>query len=187
MGVRKMDTPDVVLLISAIAAIAAIASSLFAGCVWKIVKRTMIHQALLDVQKDYRSPQMHYAVRTLWDFYREHGEDMFVEEYEKIRKKEDKWVSNKEKQKRIEFEQATLHYQRKLISQFYQHLATLYANGILSKDIIYSSWSEADLRIIPTILVPIENKLREVLFKPPLGSLDENCNLLVLYRNSKDC
>ena len=182
-----MDTSDVILLISAIAAIAAIASALFAGGVWKIVKRTMIHQALLDVQKDYRSPQMQYAVRTLWDFYREHGEDMFVEEYEKIRKEEDKWVSDQEKHTRIEFEQATLHYQRRLVSQFYKHLAALRVNEILSKGIVYSNWSEADLRIIPAILVPIENKLYKVLYKPPLEPLNENCNLLVLYRDSKDC
>jgi len=179
-----MNTSNVIALVSVIA---AIASALFAGWVWWIAKRTMIHQALLDVQKDYRSPQMQYAVRTLWDFYRMYGKDKFVEEYDKKRKEEDNWVSDQERQKRIEFEQATLHYQRRLVSHFYQHLAALYVNGILPKGIVYSNWSEADLRIILEILIPIENKLREVLFKPPLEPLDNNCSLMVLYRDSKDC
>jgi len=86
---------------------------------------------------------------------------------------------------RIKVVQNTLHYQRRLVSHFYQHLAALYVNKILTKDIVYKNWSEADLRIIPEIIIPIENKLREVLHKPPLGPLEDNCHLLVLYRDSK--
>ena len=178
-----MNIPNVIALVSAIAAIASV---LFAGRVWRIAKRTMIHQALLEIQKDYSTPQMQYAVRTLWDFYREHGKANFVEEYDKKRKEDDKWVSGQERQKRIEFEKATLHYQRRLISHFYQHLAALYINKILPKGIVYSNWSEADLRIIPEILIPIENKLREVLFELPLEPLDNNCSLIILYRDSKN-
>ena len=179
-----MDSSNVIALISAIA---ATASTLFAGCVWWIVKRTMIHQALLDVQKDYRSPQMQYAVRTLWQFYKEHGKEKLVEKYEEIRDEEQIWILSLDKQERVEAEQSTLHYQRRLVSHFYQHLTALYVNKILPKDIVFSIWSEADLRIIPEILIPIENKLREVLHIPPLGPLDENCSLLVLYKDSKDC
>ncbi len=178
-----MNIPNIIALVSVIT---AIASALFAGRVWWIAKRTMIHQALLEVQKDYRTPQMQYAVRTLWDFYREHGKDKFVEEYDNRRKKEDKWVSDQEKQKRTESEKSTLHYQRRLVSHFYQHLAALYINKILPKDIVYSIWSEVDLRIIPEIIIPIENKLREVLFEKPVEPLDNNCSLMILYRKSKD-
>jgi hypothetical protein len=177
-----MNTLDVIAFISAIA---AIASALFARCVWRIVKKTMIHQALLDVQKDYRSAQMLYAVKTLWQFYEEHGKQKIVKEYEEIRVEEQKRISLLDKQKRIEAEQSTLHYQKRLVSHFYQHLAALYVNKILPKDIVFSIWSEADLKIIPDILIPIENKLREVLHKPPIEPLNENCNLLVLYRDSR--
>lgn len=172
-------------VITVISVIVAIASALFVYAYWRIAKKTMIHQALLDVQKDYRSPQMLYAVRTLWQFYREYGKERLIEEYEKIRKSEEQWISNLDKQKRIEAEQSTLHYQRRLVSHFYQHLAALYVNGILSKDIVYSNWPEENLRIIPEILIPIEDKLYEVFYS--LGPLDKNCNLLVLYRDSKDC
>lgn len=153
----------------------------------ELQKRTLIHQSLLSLQKDYRSPQMLYAVRTLRDFYREHGTEKFVEKYEKIREEERKWILTIDRLKRIEAEQTTLHYQRRLVSHFYNQLATLYINDVLPKDIIYRNWSEADLRIIPEILIPIENKLGEVLYKPPLAPLDENSSLMILYRGSKDC
>lgn len=170
-----------------ISAIAAAVSALFAAFVWGIAKRTMIHQVLLDVQKDYRSPQMLYAVRTCWEFYGKQGRKKFVEKYEEIRNEEQRWILSLDKQKRIEAEQSTLHYQRRLVSHFYQHLASLYVNKILPKKIVYSIWSETDLRIIPEVLIPIENKLREVLHTPPLEPLDESCSLSVLYRESKDC
>jgi len=152
----------------------------------ELQKRILIHQSLLSLQKDYRSPQMLYAVRTLWDFYREHGTEKFVEKYEKIREEELKWILTIDRQNRIEAEQTTLHYQRRLVSHFYNQLATLYVNNVLPKDIVYRNWSEADLSIIPEILIPIENKLREVLYKSPLPPLDENSSIMVLYRGSKD-
>jgi hypothetical protein len=150
-------------------------------------KRILIHQSLLSLQKDYLSPQMLYAVSTLWDFYREHGKEKFIEKYEKIRAEERKWILARDKEKWIEAVQTTLHYQRRLVSQFYNQLATLYINDVLPKNIVYGNWSEADLRIIPEILIPIENKLREALHQPPLPPLDENSSLMVLYRGSKDC
>jgi len=52
----------------------------------------------------------------------------------------------------------------------------------LPKKTLFGYWSEADLRIIPEILVPIENKLRQVSQNPPL---DNQSNLLILYRDSK--
>lgn len=152
----------------------------------ELQKRILMHQSLLYLQKDYLLPQMFYAVRTLWEFYREYGKEKFVVKYEEIRDEERRWILSMDKQKRIEAEQTTLHYQRRLVSQFYNQLATLYINGVLPKDIVYANWAEADLRIIPEVLVPIENKLREVLHEPPLGPLDENCSLLVLYRDSEN-
>jgi len=50
--------------------------------------------------------------------------------------------------------------------------------------LVHKIWSNEALRIIPDILVPIENKLREVLYTPPKGPLDKDFDLLVLYRDS---
>lgn len=179
-----MDGSDLIALISAITAIAAV---VLAASSWKLANKTLVHQTLVDLQKEYRSTQMLYAIKTLWDFYNENGQDKFVEKYEEIRCEEQKMVSSLEKQKQIEAEQSTLHNQRRIVSHFYQQLANLYVNKVLTKDVVYRSWSEADLRIIPQVIVPIENNLRKVLHKPPLGRpLDENHSLLVLYRDSRN-
>jgi len=178
---------DIILvIISAICALAAVVSALFAVKSHRSAKKVVVNQTLLELGNDYRSPQMGYAIKQLWDYYRKYGEENFVREYEKIRKDEDNWVSSLDKNKRSQAVQNTLHFQRRLVSQFYQHLANLYVNKRLPKNAIYEKWLEADLRIIPKILVPIENKLRGVLHKPPVGPLDENCPLLVLYRDSKN-
>ena len=44
---------------------------IFVTCLYVITARkTMWHQALLEVNKDYRSPEMRNAVKDLWDFQR---------------------------------------------------------------------------------------------------------------------
>jgi len=176
-----LGTSDLLALISAIAAILA---ALFAAFAWSVSKKTLVHQTLLDLQKEYRSPQMLFAVEKLRDFYREYGPEKFVDKYEEIRREEQNWVLKLDKNQQIEAVQNTLHNQRRLVSHFYQQLATLYINRVLPKDIVYKSWSEADLRIIPEVLIPIENRLREVLHNPPLEPLNENSPLLILYKDS---
>jgi len=166
-----------------IMAIAALASAIFAAFVCLIVKKTLIHQALLDIHRDYRSHQIQYAIGILWQFY-EDNKKTFVDKYDKIRSEEKEWISRLDKQQRIEAQKVTLHYQRKLVTDFYQHLANLYLNRVLPKKMIYKAWTEADLRIIPEVLIPIENKLREVLHG--LGPIEEDCELLILYRGSKN-
>ena len=170
-----------------IMAMAAIGSAIIAYCIWRTTKKTMNYQALVDVRKDYSSPQIFYAVKTLRKFYETHGKETFVEKYEEVREQDEKRISALKEGERIESEQYTLHYQRRIVSHFYQHLAALCKHKIIPRDIVKAEWSEADLRIIPEILIPIENKLREVLHTPPLGPLDEDCNLLFLYKDSKSC
>ena len=127
---------------------------------------------------------MHHAVKTLWQFYREHQEN-FIERYEEIRQEDEKRISSLEERRRVEAEQTTLHYQRRLVSHFYQYVAALRANGVLPKGIVYKTWSEEDLRIIPNIIIPIEIKLREVIQTPQLEPVDKDNlpdGLSVLYK-----
>ena len=182
-----MDNFDLIaLIIAIISAIAAIFAVTLAAFSWSLAKKTLVHQTLVDLQKEYRSAQMLYAIKTLWNFYNENSQDKFVEKYEEVRSEDQKMVSSLEKQKQIEAEQSTLHNQRRIVSHFYKQLAILYDNKVLPKDVVYKSWSEADLRIIPQVLVPIENQLRELLHTPPLEPLDENHSLRVLYEDSKN-
>jgi hypothetical protein len=170
-------------IITIVSAVAAVSSAALACGIWKTAKKAMMFQGLVDVQKDYRSSEMLHAVKTLWDFYRQEGKANFVEKYEERRKQDDERITKIRETERLKAEQCTLHYLRRVVSHFYQHLGALYKNGVLPKSIVYDSWSEQDLKIIPEILVPIENKLRQVL--SGTGPLGTDHPLLVLYEDSR--
>ena len=172
-------------LITLISVIAAVVSAVFARAVWQTARKAMLHQAILDVQKDYRSPEILYAVKTLWDFYREHGKDKLVNKYN------EKWKQDKEKilqmceEEKFEAEKATLHYQRRLVSHFYRHLAALNINGILPEDIVYENWTETDLGIIPKIILPLDECVYKSLYGESAKTLMRTRNMQTLYEDSK--
>jgi len=126
-------------LIACLSALAGVAAAAFAASACLSAKRALLHQTLVDIQNDYRSAEMLFAVRTLWQFYRQHGKGRFVDEYEKMRLGEEEWVLAQEKHKRIEYERATLHFQRRMVSHFYQHLATLYVNKVVHQEKCFSA------------------------------------------------
>ncbi len=168
---------------TAVAAIAAVVATITAWKSANASKATTLYHIIEDIRKDYRSSEMLLAVRTLHELYRQHP-DNFVEEYDNKRKEEEAQVNNLPREERVKAEQNTLHYQRRLVSHFYQYVATLYVEHILPPDIVFKTWAESDLKIIPDIIVLIENKLRQVLHTPPLPPLNKEEPLLVLYRDS---
>jgi hypothetical protein len=174
-----MDTYDIISVV-----VALLAFSISVGA-FTLSKRRHHHALEGDLRKEYLSPQMHQAVRRLWQFYNLWGTN-FVNRYEEKRKEEDAQIAGLEPQMRIVAEQATLHYQRKLVSHFYQYVAALYRNKTIPNYIVFGIWSKSDLEIIPKIIIPIENKLRESLNTPPLLPLDDNCGLLTLYRDATE-
>lgn len=95
------------------------------------------------------------AVRNLWRLY-EANQDRFVEVYESIRQEDDARVTALSPTCQLAEIRATLHYQRRLVSHYYAFLAGLYEFRIIPKHILYMYWTEGDLKIIPTILIPIE-------------------------------
>jgi len=170
-----------------IAILIALAAAVFAGLTWWNSKQTMRHHIIEDIRKDYRSLEMHHAVKTLWQFYKDCNKDEkdFVGEYLKILDKDEKKLSNLEEHQRVEAERSTIHYQRRLVSHFYQYVAALYDNKILTGDIVFKTWAEEDLRIIPNIIIPIEIKLHEIIHTQPLQPINvENLpsSLSVLYK-----
>ena len=180
-------------LISAISLVVAIFALGISCYLYVVTRRNLVYQVLVNLQMEYRSPEMLYAVSTLWRFYREECREdkkALVINYKGYYCSEQSWVDGFDKLKRIEALKTTLDYQRKLVSHFYHHLATLYANKILSPHIIFATWSEKELNIIPKIIIPMENKLAEILHeysKEPLPPpLDESSKLYQLYIDSKD-
>jgi hypothetical protein len=77
---------------------------------------------------------------------------------------------------RIDFIKTTLHYKRRLVSHFYMHLVHLAENKIIPEKVLYAGWKRDDLKIIPTILAPVEQKLASV-----LGVGDSAAKLQRLY------
>jgi hypothetical protein len=176
-----MGLPDGIALgISIIALIFAILS-------WRTSKLTALHHVIEDIRKDYRSPEMHHAVKTLWEFYKDcktKGED-FVIKYLQILKDDNDRLSRLEGHEKLKAERDTLHYQRRLVSHFYQYVAALYVNKILPGDVIFKTWIEDDLRIIPNIIIPIEIKLPEIIKTPeyqPINKQDIPWQLSPIYR-----
>jgi hypothetical protein len=59
----------------------------------------------------------------------------------------------------IKYLEKTLDHQRRLVSQFYNHLAAVYVNQIVSIDVILDVWYKSDLRIIEDIIIPMDEVL----------------------------
>jgi len=139
-------------VLTLVIAIATVVVSFVVGITaWLIHRLTLRYQALVTIQMDYRSHQMGYAVYRLWRFYRVNchcNETTLREVYSKTLNIEGENVNREE----------TLDNQRRILFHFYTHLANLHANNILPPSYIFDNWPEETLRIIPLILIPMENK-----------------------------
>jgi hypothetical protein len=114
-----------------------------------------LHQVLINSRQQYGSAEMMLALVTLWKFRREHG-DAFVRVYlDRWRADEDRIVQLPPGEQ-LEAMRGTLHYHRRIVKEFYNSLAGLYELELLPKATLYNYWSEAELAIIPEILIPLE-------------------------------
>jgi hypothetical protein len=98
-------------------------------------------QVLVPLLLEYRSRHMYNAIAALWRLHGDHPDD-FVSVY------------------RGRAQPDALHYHRRIVSHFYGLLAGLYSLGVVPANTLYSYWSQHDLRIIPSIILPIERELR---------------------------
>ncbi|MCK4332627.1 MAG: hypothetical protein KAV40_03505 [Thermoplasmatales archaeon] len=122
---------------------------------YDITTKTMWHQALPDVQKDYRSAEMLSAIETLWNFYRDckSRKLSLSKEYENRVNAEKIQIS----QRHIKIDEG-LSYKRRLVTHFYYHLGDIYKRGILPEKIIFDHWNPVDLDIIFDIIIPLDKK-----------------------------
>ena len=121
----------------------------------RILRDTTVHQVLVSLLNDYRSAEMMLAVRALWDLKRKHPTDV-VAAYEAKQAAEAASVAILPEAERPGAERRTIHFQRRLVSQFYQLLGGLYFLAVVPKDVFFTHWERRDLQIIPEILLPIE-------------------------------
>ena len=137
-----------------------------------ILRDNLTYEVLVSILQEYRSVEMGVAVRDLWDFARANTRRL-GEAYEEIRAIEAKAVEALDAPHRIEGARATLHFKRRLVSEFYKNVAKLYDLGFVPPKILYTLWTETDLKIIPDVLLPIEYELGKALgVGPPAASAE---------------
>jgi hypothetical protein len=148
---------------------------------------------LFDVLRDYQAAEMTLALVTLWNFRREHG-DRFVEVYLETWRRDETNIAVRPAAEQVDAMRATVHYRRRMVKEFYNLLAGLYELKVLPKEVIYTYWSEAELRIIPAVLIPLETAVaRDLRVEKELGPWFQRLQRLYddslgerLVRNGKD-
>jgi hypothetical protein len=163
------------LIILAIQAFAAIALAFFGLFTWLAQRNDTIHTALLEMHKEYAAKDMGNAIKVLWDFYKQFDGTAKLKCDEEEGIVRDKMINEvKELIKTHQFDGHSVNESRRLVSHYYLHMADLYFNDILgdhtnadTKKLFFNYWNEQTLRIIPKIIIPIEDTLAESLDLDP--------------------
>ncbi len=109
---------------------------------------------LLEMHKEYRSPEMGYAIEYLWRFYNAHQDnlvDAYLEAYETHKDNLEYMPPSQAARQAL-----TPHQSRRQVSHFYQHLATLHNLRLLPTWMIKKELNKSDLDIVDKIIIPIE-------------------------------
>jgi len=163
---------DIVNIFAFVAAVIAVGISLLAMI---ISRRILKFQVLYELQKDYRSGQMMSAIATLREFdrYCDSNKLNLKDEFLKRFQSEGEQVA---KGKKIE---TTLNYKRRLVTNFYIYLASLYANKILPPELIFDLWLPSDFEMFDKFLIPLHQTLDEFLKVP-----QEETNFTIRHLNT---
>lgn len=172
--------------------ILAIALSLFslliASLALKVSKKTLKHNAILYLQKEYRSPEMLDALHQLWNLHDEcvkkleldkkkNGQKLtsteeknlikeLQDKYENIYRKEkqviDKLTINKANERQL-MKKEIFDNQRRIVYHFYDHLLTLVDKGILDPIDVRDLFKKPDT--IKYICIPLDMKLIDIIYE----------------------
>jgi len=124
-------------------------------------KRREKFRLYLEFMMEYRTPRMHAAVRDLCRFLRRFGDGgkktTLQQIYEKRRDKEEGHErANIPPQESLAYLETTLHYRRRLVSQFYHSLYEALRNDLVVQDDVFGCWDPGTLRkIIGKILLEL--------------------------------
>ena len=144
-----------------ISAFIAVLSLIGTFIIFNITRHRENYQNLLERISFYFKSEMLMAITQLWHHYRKYGDPDFIDKYITIMISENKKMSTLPTSKRILFQAGTLHYQRRLVTQFWRGLSILIKNNLVPRKAVYSWWAQDDIDIVSKILIPIENKLAE--------------------------
>jgi|GEM_PF-2008183 len=136
------------------ATVAAVASAFWAWRSHDVSIRHARYSYLAGLMEDYGKCEMREAVDTLWEFFKSQGEDSNRAKVEFARMLDEPRADGKPSA-----DCDTLDRARRVVSHFYQRMAALHAGGLLPEQVLYNVWSNRDLRIIPKVIVPLEEAL----------------------------
>ncbi len=132
----------------------------------------------------YASLEITLATRKLWRLYKEYPGNEFLDKYIEIMKSEQQQANSLPPSEQMDFERHSLHYQRKLVSQFWRGLALLLKNNLLPSKIAYEWWQREDIDIVTKVLLPIEDRLADFLQTSRLNPNSDPLYYLVKVRNN---
>ena len=177
------------LVVSVLTLIAAIITCIFA---YIIPKKMIANQLFADLVAEYRQPKMGGAILALFHFYDQcvkKGTDIDSE----YKKKYDNQINNQSDDfVKVNFAN-TLHFQRRLVAQFYADMGDLYKNypnyWLLRKK-IYSWFTPNDLKLLKIVLLlakPASNVFIQVggVPEPPYNDNKMYKSIRFLYKKVK--
>ena len=132
-----------------------------------LASKDIRHQALLNIHKEFRSPEMLSALDGVWEFYYDFKDkhlnlqknpikfnESLKEEYKTRHKKERKQLGLDTKN--------SLNYKRRYITHFYIYLASLHKHEILPEEMMFDWWTSSNFRIFQDILIPLQEAASEI-------------------------
>lgn len=148
------------LYIQALVGIGVIIGISFAYLRLRASEKLRIHQVLSPLILEYRSSEMLRALRELHNLREAHKDDI-VEEYFRIKKRDDRIIAALKPELKLEMEKTTLHHHRRYVGGFWSLVAGLYYFKIIPARMLHWYWSKNTLSILPNIIIPIEEALFE--------------------------
>lgn len=149
-------------------------------------RRTQKFQILLDLQKEYRSPEFYNAVMSMWSYYEAGGASeaerasTWVNRYMTAYDQHRALLLGSKESDRLSIIRDSLDNQRRLLSHFFSQMGVMYCSSTLPRHLLFEQWSAGTLSIVPRLLIPIENALREK-FGSQNPPIDAHHHMLKLF------
>lgn len=165
---------------SVIAAVASLAAFIMAWWAWRASKKEVRHRALYELQKEYRTPEMHAAVSALWKLY---------DTYPRSFTKRLRIARDRKPFERLSAEERfySMDGQRRLVSHFFTQLGVLVEAGEVPRNVIFRLWEPDNIRIVDLVLIPLEETVaQEHPGRRTWPRIKRDHPLRILYEASQD-
>lgn len=180
-----MNNEMIAIAVSIFALVASAASAYYAKLALersdlanRLAESSVKFQVLWPTLNDYMSTDMYVAIGHLWSFYTKDPATL-KDRYKQQREADQKAASSLQGEEYSNFIKNTLDHHRRRVGQFYGLLKAIHDEGGEQRRWIYTYWSRRELEILPSIIIPLEEALGEMIGTP--ASTMSNERLQRLY------